>query len=104
MKYFSQLDLLKFFSDWAVSLDESDAKLRAQGYTVIHGAGISYLTPLDPPEAERGERSKMGVTASPWLSSMRYARTAFAAVPITIGIFQTITLQFFKRVTAERAH
>ena len=67
----------KFLDDWLTSLEESDAKLKDQGYTVIHGAGISYLIPSAPLEEATSQNEHVGVIASLW--AKMYSRRQYRA-------------------------
>ena len=49
--------MLKFFKEWIAILEESDAKIRASGFVVVHGAGCSYLIPL--PDVESLDRNEV---------------------------------------------
>jgi hypothetical protein len=56
----------KFLERWLNSLEESDAKLKDQGYTVIHGAGVSYLVPVPRPHTTGHQEPNPTTIASTW--------------------------------------
>jgi hypothetical protein len=104
VKYFAHLNMFKFLSDWVGEIEESDAKLRAQGYTVIHGAGISYLTTLNQPEASGGEKSRTDSTKSLRLTKLRLSQVGLSNLSVQIQVLKNLSLRLSSCFPDERAH
>jgi hypothetical protein len=62
----------KFLERWLNSLEASDAKLKDQGYTVIHGAGVSYLVPVHRPQITGYQEPNPTTAASIWAKICRH--------------------------------
>ena len=64
----------KFLHAWLESLEINDAELRAQGYTIIYGPDICYLTPLPRPEEPAGRRSELSMVTGLWTNIWGHRR------------------------------